>query len=283
MQTGGNAAQQPSGNSYGQHGNYQQPVSPDADEQLQTNSYNNPQGIKVIERIVEVEKDDDDEGGIHIPNPFLPIKWLFQGINGCRQLVVTGCFLIVVFIVALVLTVIFRPPFLWNPLKAFLNDDFNPPPPAEASADEVYAGISDQADEGLTASISEQQLSVLLSERIQQGKEVRVDMEDKLMRILVNIDTSDSPLWLALDIVQEDDKLAITRIGFGRLSLPEGVNSFLSDQIFAVLQLTKQQIAGSTTVKFTDLLIDQNKIEGGVSISAIAFAPDELQISFNSN
>ena len=237
---------------------------------------------RVIERVIEREPEPKKKksGGFHIPNPFKIIGWIFNLMGKIRQIILTGCVIIVLLVVLLVVTLVVKPAILWNPLKAFLNDNINPVALEDKQIQDIYADINKQSKDTLVAQLNSNDVANLMRQKVKRDTDLRVELEPQLMRILVNIDTDEHPLWLVAELHQENEKMSLSKVGFGRFGLPGGINSFLGDQLFSLLTLTRQQLAGSTSTDLFSLLIDKGALNSGYIIKSVDFDQDQATIGF---
>jgi len=240
------------------------------------------QPVKVTERIIErvIEREPEKKKGFRFPNPFKIIGWIFGLFGKIRQLVITGCVIIVLLVILLIITLVVRPAILWNPLKAFLNDNVNPVAVEDKQIQDIYTDVNKQSKDTFSASLNTNDVANLLRQKVKRDTDLRAELEPQLLRILINIDTNEHPLWLVAELHQENDKLSLSKVGFGRFGLPGGINSFLGDQLFTLLTLTRQQLAGSTSTDLFNLLIDKGAITSGYTIKSVDFDQDQAMIGF---
>ncbi|MFQ5493324.1 MAG: hypothetical protein ACE5DX_04155 [Candidatus Dojkabacteria bacterium] len=244
-----------------QEQHYQQPVQPEPEDE-----------------------DDDDEGrgGFVIPNPFLPIKWLFALIGTARKALLTGCLIIVLLLVLFFVTVIIRPPFLWNPFKDFLNAGLVPPAVEETEVEQLYDKIGAEGKATLSYTLSEAEAIVLFRQLLSVESDLRIDSEENTMSILLNLDTDENPLWMVARVEDDGSMLSVTKVGFERIGMPGGINSFLSDQLFGILNLTKQQVAGNSATRMFDFLLKSEDLPPTLEIENVYFRDDKIEIVFKS-
>ena len=194
-------------------------------------------------------------------------------------------------IIVFFITIFLRPPFLWNPFKDFLNDGVNPQASEPIELQDIYFDLNSQGKVDLTAEISEEQLTNLFRTKVQNESDIRIELEEGLLRMVINIDSEDHPLWLVAEVSKEEsgqedpasEKLGVTKVGFGRFGLPGGINSFLSDQLFSILTLTRKEIAGITSARLFGLLIDEEGVLDGFTIEEVNFKQDKAVIQFSSS
>lgn len=140
--------------------------------------------------------------------------------------------LAVIGLVLLVLTIIFKPPFLWSPLKTFLNGQLS----GTATADYVKIGSSETAvniDSVLTQMISsdnqnelivnltEQEFASLVKSQLPIANNAYLDFNPEQLRLLIDLDGSGEPLWLAINFKLTAQQFGLVDAGFGILTVPD--------------------------------------------------------------
>ncbi|KXK25795.1 MAG: hypothetical protein TR69_WS6001001401 [candidate division WS6 bacterium OLB20] len=248
----------------------------------QYNYYNQQQ--PVVERVVEVERAPKGKRFNPLSIILFPFKLVmlpFKAVGTFQRIVSTGCFLIVALIVLAVLFLIFRPVFLWNPLKAYLNEDIAVNQDYLA-LEQVYDEINFEAEQIGMTELDEEELTAIFKQQVPKETDVHVEVEKDLLRVMMNVEQTDHPLWFVIDIAQnpETGGVSIANVGFVRHGMPGGINSFVGDRIFSLLDLTQQQIAGNSPNRFMEFVVDSTRMSKVVKITDAHFEENMIVLEF---
>jgi hypothetical protein len=244
------------------------PPLPDESEEKKEKHKKSEEKEKVIERVIIKEK--VRRGG------------LFNTGCGFRSIGCSGCFLIIVLIVLLVGLFITKPKGIWEKTVNFLNSDVSVPEydgtTYESAVSTVNTQIEDVGEN--IVYITEDQLTAFGRENIPQLKEMIIDIEEGKLRIYWNIDSSieNKPLVGVIELQKNSGgELYITHFGTNRVSTPGFVNKYLTNVLFAVLNLgTKNNTSNAFLVKLVSL-------SENVEIKDVSFADDGLNLTVNVN
>jgi hypothetical protein len=244
------------------------PPLPNNSENKEEKRNNSEEKEKVVERVIIKEK--VHRGG------------LFNTGCGLRSLGCSGCFLIIVLIVLLAGLFITKPKGIWEKTVNFLNSDVSVPEydgtTYESAVSTVNTQIEDVGEN--IVYITEDQLTAFGRENIPQLKNMVIDIEQGNLRIYWNIDSSieNRPLVGVLELQKNSSsELYITHFGTNRITTPSFVNKYLTNVLFAVLNLgTKNNTSNAFLVKLVSL-------SENVEIKDVTFEDDGLNLNVNVN
>lgn len=161
---------------------------------------------------------------------------------GCRTIACGGCLLIIALIVAIVYVVAAKPPALWGIVVNFLNDDIHVPAyvpqPLDATQSQINSQIQTVGDTTIT--ITQDQLTTLARNNIKNLQDIVVEIKPEAMRLYWKIDKTipDNPLYGVIEVkVGTDGKLEISKIGTGRIGIPDFLNQTISGVVNSFLNI----------------------------------------------
>lgn len=155
---------------------------------------------------------------------------------GCKTTSCLGCLII---IILLGLIVFFKPPFILNPFKSYLNGAYGNEVPAYEKRDVKLNDLfgSDSSKQA-TFELTETDLINLLACDKCSMKIDRIEIESQKITFLKNLSNSGYPLWFAIEIKIADDAFKVEKIGLGKLDLPELVTNSIAQKSFDVINET---------------------------------------------
>lgn len=194
----------------------------------------------------------------------------------CQSCSCFGCLIIILFLVLMASILYFRPPFVWNIIKSYMNAGYKPQTYSTVSTDAVTKRIETDLSQGKDATLTEQEMQSLLSKSLNIN-DVKVDVEPNYMRIVTDADNNnDHPLWLILEVAQQSDgNLKITKIGFNRIGAPSFLRNAISDSAFEALKLSGSD-GNNSSNKMMTTAIDAG--DNGISIESVRFDKDKVTI-----
>ncbi|MBN1331518.1 hypothetical protein JW978_01365 [Candidatus Dojkabacteria bacterium] len=193
----------------------------------------------------------------------------------CQTCSCFGCLMIILFIIFIGLSIYFRPPFLLNPLKKYVNQGYAPQGYENVSVVDINEAIALSLTKTGEAAITEGQLESLMSEQLKTDN-VFVDIEPSTIRVVTDMDENSTvPLYLFIEISHtSDDKMLITKLGFQRYGAPKFIRNLLTDSAFAMLDTTMADGDDEGT-QFINSFINQDN-EG--DIAGVRFEKDQIVI-----
>lgn len=227
----------------------------------------------------EYDEDEYDEEEEHDPRPYFPnpFKILFAVIKKGGGLVKFSCLALVILLLLAVVTIVFRPPVLWNPVKVYLNEGIEREEVIAIAPSGLRAQILDELRINGRTAISEEELAILMQDKLNTGRDLRVMyLENKVMRVLANIEAEGEPLWFEVSLKQEEGKLGIEKLGLVRVGFPELITNIVSDRAGAVLDFVKRE-------NFADLFEDILDIgeDGEMQIVTVEIQDDQAIVEIN--
>jgi len=194
----------------------------------------------------------------------------------CKSCSCFGCLGIIFVVVVIGAILYFRPPFIWNTIKSFLNDGYEPTAYQNVAASDVIKDISTELEQDSEVEITELQLQALVQREF-DSDQVRVDVEPSFFRVVLDIeDDNDRPLWLIFEIGQQsDDNLKVTKIGFERIDAPDFLQDRVSDSAFGALEVTGAE-GENDAIRLVSTLIDAE--DQGITVESLRFDKDKITI-----
>jgi len=196
---------------------------------------------------------------------------------GCKSCACLSCLGIILIIVLFGAILFFRPPFIWNAIKSFLNDGYNPPTYDSQDSSAVVDNITKKVEAKGTVEITEKELQALLRSEL-GSSDVRIDVEPSYLRIASDIDDNEEhPLWLIIELAKtNDNKLKITKIGFERIDAPDFLGDAITDSAFQALDLSSTSEENDEAEQLVSTLIDAK--DQGISLESVRFDKDKITI-----
>ncbi|MBD3281049.1 hypothetical protein GF389_06070 [Candidatus Dojkabacteria bacterium] len=193
----------------------------------------------------------------------------------CQTCSCFGCLSVMLLIAVIALVAYFRPPFVLNPIKKYLNQGYQPQPYQTSSVVDINNQIAEELSDEGKATISEQQLQTLMNEQV-GTEEVFVDVEPSSIRAVVDIEGESSvPLYLIIEFSHtSDDKLKITKLGFERVSAPKFVRDGLTESVFGLLEASATQ-GENEGAQFINSFVNQDNED---DIANVRFEKDQVVI-----
>lgn len=208
----------------------------------------------------------------------------FSIFGNIRKLACTGCLLIIVAIIILIVTIIFRPPVTWEPLKTFLNGDIKLPVQQNIQKQDIKDDFNTQINTPGEQKIrvSEAAIDNLISEQIGAAEnDLRVDIQKGIIKLYVNIEPNkDVPLWAIIDIKQDTEgNFTLDNVGFNRVSLPKDLIQQLSNAVFTAANLSRGNLSGEGFKSYIGNII-QLASPLTIEVQDIKFEEDFISIDY---
>jgi hypothetical protein len=186
--------------------------------------------------------------------PFRLLINIAHILNEVRMLVLSIVTIAVVLIVSLVIVVVFKPAFAWEPLKNFLNADIKVEQVEDLATDNVLA----KRMPIVTASeikLSQAEVTRLFraSGFINQQSVIWIHKDN--LQFVLNIDDKDKPLWLLVTATKNSDgNIKISEVAFKRLVLPGFIAGIANSSFSSITDmLAKQNGKDSAVILFNQL------------------------------
>ena len=236
------------------------------------------------EETSEDEKDDEEGDEPQVVERVI-IKEKGSG-GGCfgfiRNLTCIVISMILLLIAAAVAIVIFKPAFITEPLKVFLNADYKPADVSEGTSSESVKNYIDEVtnatDGEVTFQITEDQLTTLVREKFDENVDVRTGMEENKLQLFIDIAQQGEPLWLIIELSDNGDNLTFSRIGFGRINTPPALRDFVKEQAFGLVGNVLKDFNFDNSESFAGNFVS-GELREGVSIKEVKFAPDLMLVT----
>lgn len=161
---------------------------------------------------------------------------------GCRSFSCFGCFFFLILFIGIVYLFISKPPFIWSEIVNFLNDGVKRPEYALQDPILVQNSLNSQVNSlgNVTLRLTQDEVTTLLRSKIPQLTDLTTKLENNKITLFWILDNSlpAKPLFGILEITTTDNvNFKITKIGTGRIPLPEFLNSFAENSIHSLINL----------------------------------------------
>lgn len=126
----------------------------------------------------------------------------------------------IAFVIIFALILYFKPKTITEPLKYYLNGEYGS---EVINYDQIEdSDLWDNLTQQGELELSEGEFAFLLNKNGQLQFD-RVESEENKLTLFVNLSKDGNPLWLGMQIELVNDQLEFTKVGFGRLPLPEWI------------------------------------------------------------
>ncbi|MBN1915798.1 hypothetical protein JW796_02265 [Candidatus Dojkabacteria bacterium] len=231
------------------------------------------------------EKEEDDEKDEPQVVERVIIKEKGGGL-GCFGLIKRiTCFILLIFLLlvtAVVALIIFKPPFLTEPLKMYLNGNYKPDKTSEGitsiSVESYIDEVTSPTNGEVTFQLTEDQLTTLVRARLADGADVRVGLEEEKIQIFVDVAEQGEPLWVIVELTDTEDKLVFSRIGFGKINTPESLREFVKERAFGLMGTVIKDLELGTSEQLISSLAG-GEISSSVVIKDVKFAKDLVLVT----
>lgn len=157
---------------------------------------------------------------------------------GCKSLFKIFSLLTTLIVSFIVFVVIFKPNFVLDPIKEFLNNPY--PVVLELHADSRVDMQQLIAENSGSLVLTEDQFYNLVNDKFPHAGISRVELEEDRIILFKNIAQKGKPLWMIAEIEIEEQKYKIGDIGLGRFKVP---NAFKE----SVVEWMKTKVEGIKT------------------------------------
>lgn len=201
---------------------------------------------------------------------------------GCKRIACGGCFIIIVLIITLVLLIISKPRFFWQPTVQFLNNNVTLSEQTTPNLEEAKEFIESQITElgENTVRIPEEYITALIPVVLTNFNTPTAEVDDQGMHIYWILDNTipEEPLLGKITIkADEQTGFYAHSIGFERFGIPEFFAKALMNAVQSAIQLLGQNSAN------TNLVQGLFGINGDFSLKAVEFLQDELVLVVDVN
>jgi len=223
----------------------------------------------------EEDYDYDDRHDRRSPNvivsAFRFIKHIFSSI---RSFITFIIILVQILIVGVILTLIFKPPKLWNPIKSYLNDNVKAQQ-TDVKLEDIYTKINNS--QGIEIiSLDSDEVGLLLEESYSQFDNIDVVLDQDSLQLFFNIDKSQEyPLWIKTEFEEMSDHgLRLQSIGFVKYNIPESFVSKITSNEYTIGIL---DILNKESVEdMVSQVIDNDLLSTDITITSATISQGEL-------
>jgi hypothetical protein len=209
--------------------------------------------------------------------PFQLLMNLAHIINEVRMLTTSILTLLILAVVLLMITIIFKPSFAWEPLKNFLNNDLKVEVMKEVNPDEIYKKISLTAigtdNVEFQVKLNETEVTQLFRRSGLVNSDTNVVLEKDILKAYMNVDMADKPLWVIVEMKKADDgNIKIDNIGFNRFSFPSFMSGMVNSGFSGVTDILAKQNGKDNAVVLFNQIMDKTKFK--YQLNKIEFEQD---------
>jgi hypothetical protein len=165
---------------------------------------------------------------------------------GCRSISCGCMFFVLLLIVGIGYLLINKPPFIWSEVVSYMNNGVKAPEYKTQDLANLQQSINSQINTigEVYLTLTQDQLTTLVRDRATQLKDVTIEVTDTRLRIYWQLENSlpAKPLYGIIDINEKQNgTLEITRIGTGRVALPDFINKSATNGIYSLLNVQANQ------------------------------------------
>lgn len=182
---------------------------------------------------------------------------------GCRTISCTFFLLIFLIIAGIAYVVINKPSFIWSEVVTFMNDDAKAPKYEPQDLNTLQESINNQISNigEVEINLTQDQVTTLIRDNATQLKDIIVEVNPDNLRIYWYLDQTlpSKPLYGIVDINSNTDgTLEISRIGTGKVALPDFINKTATNGFYSLLNINTDNANQSPLSILTSLFNSQN-------------------------
>ena len=212
--------------------------------------------------------------------PFKFIWYLLKLLNDVRMAVLGLLTLIFIIILSLVLIFIFKPAFIWEPLKGFLNSDIQTPIYQNLTEQNIYQKINSGGMNEIM--IGESEVTYLFRKANLINENSLIGLTDNTITVYFDADTKESPLWVFIKSrADETGNLKIDSTGFGRFSMPNFVSNWLASGFNAMMDLLGKQNRNSSLVIVMNQILDSKQVAPVIRLKSAEIRQGEIVLKYD--
>ncbi len=141
----------------------------------------------------------------------------------------------------IVFTIFFKPNFVLDPIKEFLNNPYSIE--LEAHGDTRFDVKDLKVENAGVLTLTEDQLYNLVNDRFPYAGISRVELEGNKIILFKNIAQKGKPLWMVTEVVIEEQKYRVGNIGLGRVQVPKAYKDSVVEWMGTKVQGLKTETA----------------------------------------
>lgn len=209
------------------------------------------------------------------------LEIILRALNLVQTTCLTLAFIIILVVLGLVIVVLYKPEFLWNPIKTYLNADMVVTEVETVSLDNLYEKINTEVSANGQVVINNSELTTMIRDFTLLNKKLRVRSLQDGMLFFINIDNEERPLWFRVETLKQNNKMVVDKVGFGRFDTPNDLAGFLNDTVGIVFSVIEQQVTAKNYITFFDQILNKSKLQPGLSLSSVDMRQDQVYLYFN--
>jgi len=202
---------------------------------------------------------------------------------GCRTLG-CGCFIFIALIIAgLAYILINKPPFIWSEVVSFMNDGVEAPKYKQQDLSTLQDSINSQISNigEVKIDLTQDQVTTLIRDKAPQLKDLTVEVITNQFTIYWYLDNTlpAKPMYGIVNINSKDDgTLEISRIGTGKVALPDFINKTATNGIYSLLNINTNDSNQTPLSILTSLFNSKN-----ISVKSVELKQGIIEITADIN
>jgi len=215
---------------------------------------------------------------------FFPVRLLirfFKLLNELRAVILGFITFLFILLIALIVILIFKPPFFWDPIKVYLNADLNNLVTQDVKESDIYNKINLSTDNNGYVELTEDEIVYLFRMFGVLNEKSTIGLKQDKLIMYINTENSDKPLWLFVEsTVDERGNLNVSKSGFGRFMLPDFISSSVSKGFGGVLDFLGRQSKNSGMVILFNQVLDQKRVFQDLTLSNVILKDGKAVLLF---
>ena len=219
---------------------------------------------------------------------FNPFHWLWKLLRLIinffkliKNVLLTILILFIVAVLAVIFIALYKPPFLWNPVKTFLNNEIQVVDTSKENADTIYAMMNEKAKKDTFVTLTEGQFSKIAFAKLGMANDDFIRFSKDKIYFFLNTDTKERPLWNVVSInVKTGEKMKIQSFGFGRFDTPQFVSGLLNDTLGTVFTFVENLVTANTNTFAFNELMDASKLDRALTLNDVKVDEGKITLTY---
>jgi len=209
------------------------------------------------------------------------IKGFFHLLVLIKNLIFVSIFLLLLFVIIFVFIFAYKPLFLWNPLKTFMNNEIPTVNSSTENIGDIYKKINETAKNNNPVVLTESEFSKVVVDKLKLSEKSFIRLTSNQYIFYLNIDTAERPLWLVIPTeVSLQNKIRIKSIGFGRFETPEFVANILNDTVGSVFLFLENMVTSDNYIHTINEFFDQEKIDKTLTLTNVNIGSQKITLTY---
>jgi hypothetical protein len=209
------------------------------------------------------------------------IKLIFNFLKLIKNVLITILILFIFGILAVIFVALYKPPFLWNPLKTFLNNEIQVINTNNENVDAIYALINEKGKKDTFVTLTDSQFSKIVFNKLAMAEENFIRFSKDKMYLYLNTDTKERPLWNVVSInIKTGEKMKIQSFGFGRFNTPQFVSGLLNDTLGTVFTFVENLVTSNTNIFAFNELMNKEKLDKSLTLNDVKVDEGKITLTY---